>query len=98
MSSKPPRPNDAPGVLVNDGRCLLPIVERRHSRFSRTLLPPSTTSKCPLTYEAAGEHRNAAAAATSAGTPERPVGVAFPARASDSVCDPVAIQPGAVLA
>jgi hypothetical protein len=44
-------------------------------------------------YEAPAEHRNAAAAATSAGMPERPVDVAFPANEPDSVWDPVAIQP-----
>src|SRR5882762_2535529 len=63
--------------------------------FSCRMLPPSTTSDCPVMYEAAGDARKATAAATSSGVPARPIGVCSPAIRSDSVEDAVAIHPGA---
>ena len=37
--------------------------------------PPSTTNACPVMNEAASEHRNRIAAATSSGAPVRPWGI-----------------------
>jgi hypothetical protein len=50
----------------------------RGQRASRTALPPSTTSSWPVTYDAPGDARNATAAATSSGVPDRPTGVRRP--------------------
>ena len=47
-------------------------------RASTTALPPSTTSSWPVTYDDPGEARNATAAATSSGVPDRPTGVPRP--------------------
>src|SRR5215207_8462158 len=58
-------------------------------------LPPSTTSVWPVTYEAAGEQRNATAAAISAGSPKRCIGVLRPYSSSWSSEDGVRIHPGA---
>src|SRR6266478_5835584 len=60
------------------------------------MLPPSTTTPCPVMYEASGEARKQTAAATSSGVPARPSGVCRAAIFSDSVEDAVAIQPGAM--
>src|SRR5439155_27102313 len=63
--------------------------------------PPSTTSTVPVIHDAAGEHRNTAAAATSAGTPHRPSGIdAMVVRRNSGFCRApsfmsVSIHPGA---
>src|SRR3954447_5702408 len=60
--------------------------------------PPLTLMACPVMNAAAGEARYAAAAATSAGVPQRRSGVdsATERRSSASACCPnaVSIQPG----
>src|SRR5204863_27594 len=49
----------------------------------RAVHPPSTTSVCPVTYDAASPHRNTAQAATSSIVPRRSAGViAFTAASS----------------
>src|SRR4051794_10579833 len=58
---------------VTTGPCVGP-----GPRSSATWLPPSTTRQWPVTYEAPGLHRNATAAATSAGSALRPTGVVLP--------------------
>jgi DNA ligase (NAD+) len=52
------------------------------ARCSAIEFPPSTTRHCPVVYEAPGEQSQAMAAATSAGSALRPIGVMCPCRAS----------------
>ena len=45
------------------------------SAWPHASAPPSTTTVVPVTYDAAGEARNAITAATSSGVPSRPAGI-----------------------
>src|SRR3712207_6511430 len=92
---------DGVGRGVNDGSVSAQYflaaarAESQRNVASATLFPPSTTSICPVMYDAAGEHRNEIAAATSSGVPGRPIGVAKPCFSSTSVEAPVWMMPGA---
>src|SRR5262249_30531086 len=68
---------------------------QRGALFSWRILPPSTTSDCPVMYAASRDARKHTAAATSSGVPARPTGVYRAASRSDSVLEAVAIHPGA---
>jgi hypothetical protein len=63
--------------------------------------PPSTANTAPVTYDASSEARNSAAAASSAGSASRPIGIACPnARSSSGLITAwsigVAVGPGAI--
>ena len=49
---------------------------RRASPLTTSTRPPLTLSVCPVTYDASSEARKAIAAATSSGSPMRPIAVA----------------------
>ena len=58
------------GGAASDEDRLAPLI-------AHSVIPPSTGSTAPVTYEAASEHSHVAAAATSSDLAMRPIGVCF---------------------
>src|SRR5262245_17076811 len=61
--------------------CLAPWYPHRRQLYCVTM-PPSTDMACPVTNDAASEHSQTTASATSSGVPRRPTGSSSLSRAS----------------